>query len=92
MSGNAIQHDLHQKLSTALRMLTIEMVEEAKSGHPGMPMGFADVATVLFQHFLKFNPEDPTWANRDRFVLSAGHGCTALCLIISHRISGICDI
>ena len=78
MTNNVIQYELHQKLSTALRMLAVEMVEEAKSGHPGMPMGFADVATILFQHFLKFNPEDPTWADRDRFILSAGHGSALL--------------
>ena len=54
------------------------MVEEAKSGHPGMPMGFADVATILFQYFLKFNPNDPIWPNRDRFILSAGHGSALL--------------
>ena len=78
MEKNIIQQDLHNQLATALRMLSIEMVEEAKSGHPGMPMGFADVATILFQHFLRFNPHDPTWFNRDRFILSAGHGSALL--------------
>ncbi len=78
MEKNIIQQDLHNQLATALRILSIEMVEEAKSGHPGMPMGFADVATILFQHFLRFNPHDPTWQNRDRFILSAGHGSALL--------------
>jgi transketolase len=78
MEKNIIQQDLHNQLTTALRILSIEMVEEAKSGHPGMPMGFADVATILFQYFLRFNPHDPTWPNRDRFILSAGHGSALL--------------
>ena len=78
MEKNIIQQDLHSQLTTALRILSIEMVEEAKSGHPGMPMGFADVATILFQYFLRFNPHDPTWSNRDRFILSAGHGSALL--------------
>lgn len=64
--------------SNALRFLSIDAVEVSKSGHPGMPMGMADVATVLFQEFLVFNPEDPQWPNRDRFVLSAGHGSMLL--------------
>ncbi len=64
--------------SNALRFLSIDAVEAAKSGHPGMPMGMADVATVLFQEFLTFNPNDPQWSNRDRFVLSAGHGSMLL--------------
>ena len=64
--------------SNALRFLSIDAVEAAKSGHPGMPMGMADVATVLFQEFLTFNPKDPQWPNRDRFVLSAGHGSMLL--------------
>src|ERR1019366_9289598 len=54
--------------------LAMDAVEQAKSGHPGLPMGAADVATVLFTRFLKFDPADPAWPDRDRFVLSAGHG------------------
>jgi transketolase len=65
-------------LANAIRFLSIDAVEAAVSGHPGMPMGMADVATVLFADFLKFNPLDPKWPNRDRFVLSAGHGCMLL--------------
>ena len=61
-------------MANAVRALAMDAVEQAKSGHPGMPMGMADVATVLFSRFLKFDPADPAWADRDRFVLSAGHG------------------
>ncbi|MGB6996662.1 MAG: transketolase, partial [Pseudolabrys sp.] len=61
-------------MANAIRALAMDAVEQAKSGHPGMPMGMADVATVLFSRFLKFEPADPNWADRDRFVLSAGHG------------------
>jgi len=61
-------------MASAIRALAMDAVEAAKSGHPGMPMGMADVATVLFTKFLKFDPKNPTWADRDRFVLSAGHG------------------
>src|SRR5690349_15566889 len=64
----------HSDLANALRALAMDAVEQAKSGHPGMPMGMADVATVLFTRFLKFDPSDPAWPDRDRFVLSAGHG------------------
>ncbi|MEO1044905.1 MAG: transketolase [Pseudomonadota bacterium] len=60
--------------ANAIRALAMDAVERAKSGHPGMPMGMADVATVLFQDYLKYDPADPEWADRDRFVLSAGHG------------------
>lgn len=63
-----------RELANCVRFLSIDAVERANSGHPGMPMGMADVATTLFTEFLKFDPKNPKWANRDRFVLSAGHG------------------
>jgi transketolase len=65
-------------MANALRVLAMDAVEAAKSGHPGMPMGMADVATVLFDRHLKFDPVDPAWPDRDRFVLSAGHGSMLL--------------
>ena len=65
-------------MANALRALTMDAVERAKSGHPGLPMGMADAATVLFSRFLKFDPKVPRWADRDRFVLSAGHGSMLL--------------
>jgi transketolase len=68
----------HRDMANAIRFLAIDAVEKAKSGHPGMPMGMADVATVLFTRFLKFDPADPAWPDRDRFVLSAGHGSMLL--------------
>ena len=68
----------HSDLSNAIRFLSVDAVQKAKSGHPGMPMGIADVATVLFSEFLIFDPLDPKWPNRDRFVLSAGHGSMLL--------------
>lgn len=68
----------HQRMANAIRFLAIDAVEKAKSGHPGLPMGAADIATVLFTQFLKFDPTSPKWADRDRFVLSAGHGSMLL--------------
>ncbi len=66
--------DLSRKMADAIRFLAVDAVQAAKSGHPGMPMGMADVATVLFSDFMKVNPADPSWPDRDRFILSAGHG------------------
>jgi transketolase len=63
-----------QQMANAVRALSMDAVQNAGNGHPGMPMGMADVATVLFSKFLKFDPKDPKWADRDRFILSAGHG------------------
>ncbi len=68
----------HDRMANAIRALAMDAVEQAKSGHPGLPMGAADIATVLFTQFLKFDPADPHWPDRDRFVLSAGHGSMLL--------------
>ncbi len=68
----------HKDLANAIRALSMDAVEKAKSGHPGLPMGMADAATVLFTRFLKFDPFAPNWPDRDRFILSAGHGSMLL--------------
>jgi transketolase len=74
------RHDrmAHDRMANSIRALAMDAVEQAKSGHPGMPMGMADVATVLFTRHLAFDPADPAWPDRDRFVLSAGHGSMLL--------------
>ena len=63
-----------RQLANAIRFLSMDAVQKAKSGHPGAPMGMADIAEVLWRDFLKHNPTNPKWADRDRFVLSNGHG------------------
>src|SRR5271169_3969428 len=77
-------------MADAIRALAMDAVERAKSGHPGMPMGMADVATVLFSKFLKFDPRDPAWPDRDRFVLSAGHGSMLLYALL--HLTGYADM
>ena len=69
---------IFKDLANAIRFLSVDAVQKANSGHPGLPMGMADVATVLFRYYLRFNPKNPDWINRDRFVLSAGHGSMLL--------------
>lgn len=69
---------IHKDMANAVRALSMDAVQKANSGHPGMPMGMADVATVLFTRFLKYDPQSPDWPDRDRFVLSAGHGSMLL--------------
>src|SRR5690349_8192477 len=64
----------HDRMANAIRALAMDAVEQAKSGHPGLPMGAADIATVLFTQFLKYDIADTNWPDRDRFILSAGHG------------------
>jgi transketolase len=85
----------HDRMANAIRALAMDAVEQAKSGHPGLPMGAADVATVLFTQFLKFDPADPHWPDRDRFVLSAGHGSMllyALLYLLGYEKMTLADI
>jgi transketolase len=72
----------HDRLANAIRALAMDAVEQAKSGHPGLPMGAADIATVLFTRAMKFDPNEPAWPDRDRFVLSAGHGSMLLYAVL----------
>ena len=67
-----------EELANAIRFLSIDAVDRAQSGHPGMPLGMADIAAVLWHKFLSHQPQNPYWFNRDRFVLSNGHGCMLL--------------
>ena len=80
----------HADMANAIRALSMDAVEQARSGHPGMPMGLADVATVLFRHVLKFDPARPDWPDRDRFVLSNGHGSMLLYALL--YLTGYPDI
>ena len=76
--SNTASSPSHMDMANAIRFLAIDAVEKANSGHPGMPMGMADIATVLFTRYMKFDPADPQWPDRDRFVLSNGHGSMLL--------------
>ena len=85
----------YKLMANAIRFLSIDAVEKANSGHPGMPMGMADVATILFSEFLKFDPNNPEWFNRDRFILSAGHGAMllySLLYLTGHKDISLDDI
>ncbi len=73
-----VSREQHDRMANAIRFLSMDAVEKAKSGHPGLPMGCADIATVLFTRFLKYDAKNPHWADRDRFILSAGHGSMLL--------------
>src|SRR5579864_2169258 len=77
-SAAPVSRAAHDRMANAIRALAMDAVELAKAGHPGLPMGAADIATVLFTRFLKFDPSTPAWPDRDRFVLSAGHGSMLL--------------
>lgn len=83
-------HSVVSKMADAIRLLAADAVQKANSGHPGMPMGMADVATVLYSQFLKFDPHHPAWADRDRFILSAGHGSMLLYALL--YLTGYPDI
>jgi transketolase len=77
-SLSAVGQDLDQLCVNAIRTLSMDAVQAANSGHPGTPMAMAPVAYCLWQQFLRFDPQDPVWPNRDRFVLSIGHASTLL--------------
>ena len=82
-------------MSNAIRALSMDAVEKANSGHPGMPLGMSDVATILFKYFLKYNPKNPFWPDRDRFVSSAGHGSMLLYSVLyktGYKSSSIKDL
>ena len=79
LTGGAMrQQELDKLCINTLRFLSVDAVQKANSGHPGLPLGAATIVYVIWNHFLKFNPRDPSWTDRDRFVLSAGHGCALL--------------
>jgi len=86
-AGNSVTT---REMANAIRALSMDAVEKANSGHPGMPMGMADVATVLFSRFLKFDPKHPKWPDRDRFILSAGHGSMLLYSVL--HLTGYADM
>ncbi len=90
MGKMVLSDSQHQEMANTIRFLAADAVQKAKSGHPGMPMGMADVATVLFTQFLKYDPTHPNWPDRDRFVLSAGHGSMLLYALL--YLTGFKDI
>jgi transketolase len=90
MSNDKIEGVAAKDMANAIRALAMDAVEAAKSGHPGMPMGMADAATVLFTRFLKYDPSEPNWPDRDRFVLSAGHGSMLLYALL--YLTGYADM
>ena len=90
MTSNIKNLSENEKLSNCIRFLAIDAVQAAKSGHPGMPMGMADIATVLFKEHLKFDPDEPYWIDRDRFIISNGHGSMLLYALL--YLTGYKDI
>src|ERR1700741_1627839 len=80
----------HDRMANAIRFLSIDAVEKANSGHPGLPMGVAEIATVLFTRFLKYDAADPHWPDRDRFILLGGHGSMLLSSLL--YLNGYPDI
>ncbi len=90
MGNLSLSGNQHKEMANTIRFLAADAVQKAKSGHPGMPMGMADVATVLFTQFLKYDPAHPNWPDRDRFVLSAGHGSMLLYALL--YLTGFEDI
>ena len=90
MTANQIKSSNLTQLANCIRFLAIDAVQKAKSGHPGMPMGMADIATVLYKDHLKFDPLDPTWIDRDRFIISNGHGSMLLYAVL--YLTGYQDI
>ena len=88
MNGHIRSNDtMSSKMADAIRFLSMDAVQAANSGHPGMPMGMADVTTVLFKDFINICPDKPDWPDRDRFVLSAGHG--SMLLYSLHYLLGL---
>ena len=85
LKTNNIKSEKLSQLANCIRFLSIDAVQKANSGHPGMPMGMADIATILFKNHLKFDPNDPKWIDKDRFILSNGHGSMLLyaCLYLT---------
>ena len=86
MKNDLPTRTLRQSCANALRMLAVDAVQAAHSGHPGMPMGMADIAEALWRHHLRHDPADPAWLDRDRFVLSNGHGSMLLYALL-HPVS-----